>query len=112
MRHGQGHMISNSSTLNLTTSSESENEEVVIPFPHEYFGSWSQDKKHGKGTIYINSKAKNGIEIKKEIEGTWEADRFKFDEIVKVTIREISSGKVISTFEGLIDERYNPIMHS
>ena len=35
-----------------------------------------------------------------------------FDLPVKLTVKESSSGKVVSTFEGMVDQRYNPIIHN
>ena len=45
------------------------------------------------------------------IEGEWDKGQFKFDQTVKVIIKEIQSGKIISTFEGKVDAKYNPILH-
>ena len=55
--------------------------------------------------------SKNLGNIQRSIEGEWSEDRFKFESLgVRVVVREVATGKVLSTFEGRVDEQYNPIM--
>jgi hypothetical protein len=102
LRHGEGQYFSYSSTFTLESGE-------VIPFPFEYMGSWHLDKKHGKGLLILQGSSPN---LQKTIEGEWENDLLKFERPVKLTVKENSTGKVISTFEGMIDQRYNPIIHN
>lgn len=37
------------------------------------------------------------------------SDTFDYQQTAKVTVRESSSGKVLSVFEGMVDERFNPV---
>ena len=82
---------------------------MSIPFPFEYLGSWHLDKKHGKGTLILQGSTPT---LQKQIEGDWICDQMNFDLPVKLTVKESSSGKVVSTFEGMVDQRYNPIIHN
>ena len=50
--------------------------------------------------------------LQKVIEGEWADDQFCFDRPVRLTVKEASTGKVMSTFEGRLDQRYNPIIHN
>ena len=75
----------------------------------ELGGEYIDDKKHGKGTLILQGSTPN---FQKVIEGEWDSDFMNFNKAVKLVVKEASTGKTISTFEGMVDQHYNPIIHN